>query len=144
MKGRTLSFPVSKPKMGDSRSERLDEAARQMREKYRKQRPAVKGSASQSEIEHREIVRARVRKLKDDMRITAQEFWERLDLPSGTVNSWLTGRSTGRKPDKFACLLLAGISNTPDDRAFFLTESDLTEAQRPLIAKALGWKGSAD
>jgi len=144
VKGGTLSFPIPKSKMGDLKSERLDGAARKMREKYTKQRTTVKGSASQSETDHREIVRARVRKLKKSMGTTSQEFWEKLDLPSGTVNSWLTGGPTGRSPDKFACLLLAGISSRTDDKSFFLAASGLTEAQRPLIANALGWKRSAD
>lgn len=80
-------------------------------------------------------VAKKLRDLLRDLDVTQAELARLLGRDSNVVATrWLPGDSA---PGALDSLLLAGLSRTPDDRQFWLTNSGLEPEQFHLIRKAI-------
>jgi len=125
---------------------RLRNQQRQLKTPHQSVPPLTITPKREKEIPHnewqrRKVVKDRIRALKKALGLTQQELSETLKLAHGTVGNWL---QQNRKPGSFACLLLAGLSKTEEDRNFFLALAELTSEHRDLIGLALQTKPSPD
>jgi transcriptional regulator with XRE-family HTH domain len=80
----------------------------------------------------------KLRKLLADLEITPSVLAERTGLDPAQISRWLSGNRKRVPP--LAALYFAGLTESEDDRQYWLDHSLVSESQRELLAKSLRQK----